>query len=144
MESSAMNDLSIRIKSELAELEEVNQAFAQFSDLHQLPADVSNAISLALDEMITNIVNHGYQDQEEHLIDVRISMEEGQLILVIENDGVPFDPLDTESPDTTSSMEERPIGGLGIHLTRNVMDEVAYHYRNETNCLVLTKKVEEP
>ena len=59
---------------------------------------------------------------------------------------MPFDPLDTESPDTNSSLEERPIGGLGMHLVRNVMDEVAYNYRNDMNCLVLTKKMklEEP
>jgi sigma-B regulation protein RsbU (phosphoserine phosphatase) len=141
--SSAGTDLSITIKNELAELEEVNQALAQFSELHQLPADVSMAISLALDEIITNIVEYGYQDQEEHLIDVRISLEEGQLTLVIEDDGVPFDPLDAESPDTNSSLEKRPIGGLGIHLVRNAMDEVAYNYRNEMNCLVMTKKIEE-
>ena len=141
-----MKELSITIKNELRELEKVNQALAQFSELHQLPADVSNAISLALDEIITNIVEYGYQDQEEHLIDVRISLEEGQLTLVIEDDGVPFDPLDTENPDTTSSLEERPIGGLGIHLVRNVMDEVTYNYRNDKNYLVLTKKMktEEP
>jgi anti-sigma regulatory factor (Ser/Thr protein kinase) len=142
MENSAMNDLSIRIKNELAELEKVNQALAQFSELHQLPADVSNAISLALDEIITNIVEYGYHDQEEHLIDVRFSLDEGQVTLIVEDDGVPFDPLDAEVPDTSSSMEERPVGGLGIHLVLNVMDEVAYNYRNEKNCLVMTKKIE--
>ena len=131
MENSAMNDLSITIKNELGELEKVNQALAQFSEHHQLSAHVNNAISLALDEIITNIVEYGYQDQEEHLIELRFSLEEGQLTLAIEDDGVPFDPLDSESPDTNSSLEERPVGGLGIHLVRNVMDEIVYNYENE-------------
>jgi len=139
---STGNDISIRIRNELAELENVYQALARFSELHQLPADVSNAISLALDELITNIVTYGHQDQEEHSIEIHISLKRGQLTLIVEDDGTPFNPLDTDSPDTRSSLEQRPIGGLGIHLVRNVMDEVVYNYRSQKNRLVLTKKIE--
>jgi len=141
--SSAVNDLSIRMKNELAELQKVNQALEQFGELHQLPSGVSNVVSLALDEIITNIVSHGYQDHEEHYIDIRISLEQGMLNVVIEDDGVGFNPLGIDSPDTSSALEDRPIGGLGIHLVRNVMDDVSYAFRNERNRLVLTKKLEE-
>jgi sigma-B regulation protein RsbU (phosphoserine phosphatase) len=141
--NSAENDLTIRIKNELTELQKVDQALEQYSKLHLLPVEVSNAISLALDEIITNVVSHGYQDHEEHFIDVRITLAEQQLSLIIEDDGMAFDPLETASPDTLSGLEDRPIGGLGIHLVRNVMDEVTYDYRNERNCLVMKKMLGE-
>ena len=141
--SSAMNDLSIRMKNDLAELETVNQALEEYSELHQLPAGALNAVSLALDEIITNLVSYGYQDHEEHYIDIRVSLARGQLSLIVEDNGVAFNPLETDSPDTSSALEDRPVGGLGIHLVRSVMDEVAYNYRNERNCLTMTKKLEE-
>ena len=142
--SSAVNDLSIRMKNDLAELQRVNQALEEYSELHELPAGVSNAVSLALDEIIANIVSHGYQDHEEHYIDIRVSLAPEQLSLVVEDDGVAFNPLETDSPDTSSALEDRPAGGLGIHLVRNVMDEINYSFRNERNCLFMTKKLEEP
>lgn len=143
MEKYLDKKLSIRIKNDLSELERVVQLFHQFSRKNKLPIKISNSIDLVLDEILNNIISYGYNDQKEHEIDIQLSISDGQLILQIEDDGREFNPLDISEADRESPMEEREIGGLGIHLIRNAMDEVYYIYKNKKNYLIMKKKIEE-
>lgn len=73
---------------------------------------------------MSNVISYGYDDREEHKIIVCLLMQQGKLTVEVENDGRPFNPLDAPEPDIEKPLEERTLGGLGIHLVRNVMDLV--------------------
>jgi len=135
--------LSLRIKNDLLELGKVSQVVEEFNETHRLPLRVANAVSLALDEIITNIITYGYQDQENHFIDIRISLQDEQVLVEVEDDAREFNPLTISEADTKSTIEKRAIGGLGLHLIRNMMDEIHYTYKNHKNCLLMKKKIKE-
>lgn len=135
--------LTFRIKNDLSELGKVSRAVDEFNQAHRLPLKTANAVSLALDEIITNIISYGYEDQENHFIGIRISLQDEQVLIEVEDDGREFNPLTIPEADTESSIEERPIGGLGVHLVRNLMDELKYTYQNKKNCLLMKKKLKE-
>jgi anti-sigma regulatory factor (Ser/Thr protein kinase) len=135
------NVVSIRIKNELSELSRITEIVGEFNGSHNLPLKAVSAINLALDEIITNIISYGYDDQNEHEIIIQLSVKHGELILQIEDDGRRFNPLDLPEADTESSLEDRQIGGLGIHLVRSMMDDMKYGRHDEKNCLTMKKKL---
>jgi len=137
------NELIICIKNDHSELGRVVQLFQEFCRGKKIPKKIANSIDLVLDEILNNIISYGYDDQNEHEIDIQLSISDGQLILQIEDDGVEFNPTEIAEADTKSSIEDRAIGGLGIHLIRNAMDEVHYSYKSKKNCLTMKKKIEE-
>jgi anti-sigma regulatory factor (Ser/Thr protein kinase) len=106
---------------------------------HKLPDKIRHALDLALDEVLNNIINYGYDDKNKHDIKIEINVSKYHIILKIEDDGQRFNPLEVPGADTKSSLEERPIGGLGIHLVRNMMDDVHYKYENNINCITMKK-----
>ncbi|UCE64463.1 MAG: ATP-binding protein, partial [Nitrospirota bacterium] len=114
--------LSITLSNHLSELERLHQILCQFGKEKGLPKNVTNTVNLALEEIVTNVIEHGYEDKDEHFIRIRIFIQDGQVIAEVEDDGQPFNPLQSPDPDTSQPIEARPIGGLGIYLTRNVMD----------------------
>ena len=102
-------------------------------------------LHLALDETLTNVVSYGYRDGLEHTILVRMRMlstEHARRIEVeVEDDGEPFNPLEARAPDVHATIEDRPIGGLGIYLVRRVMDDLEYRRQQGKNVLVMRKTV---
>jgi anti-sigma regulatory factor (Ser/Thr protein kinase) len=85
------------------------------------------------DELLNNIISYAFDDDGEHAIDIRVVIEETRITLTITDDGIPFDPFSLAEPDTSLSVEERGVGGLGIHLVRNLMDEVSYERVEDRN-----------
>lgn len=105
-----------------------------------LPLDLSFKLNVALDEIITNIVSYGAVDGVGPLsIEVTLRQFPDRLEADVTDNGVAFDPLSVPPPDVTAAMEDRTIGGLGIHLVRNLMDKVAYSREGERNRLKLVK-----
>ncbi len=93
-------------------------------------------IELSSEEALVNIVVHAYQDRPE-TIEIEVKTDpHSHAEIIIKDKGPPFDPLQQESVDTTSPLEKRSLGGLGIHLMRQYMDDI--HYRREANVNVLT------
>ncbi len=99
-------------------------------------------INLALDELFTNIISYGFQDQSEHFIRVNISTDGDVLTVVLEDDGIAFNPVARIPSELPCTLDECKVGGLGIHLVKNLMDEVAYERRAGTNVLTLKKFIE--
>jgi len=137
------NKLIIQIKNDFSELGRVVQLFHDFSKQNRLPIKIINAVDLVFDEIINNIISYGYDDQNEHKIDICIFIKDGILNLQIEDNARQFNPLETVETDTKSSIEERKIGGLGLHFLKNMMDEISYKYINKRNCLIMKKKIME-
>jgi anti-sigma regulatory factor (Ser/Thr protein kinase) len=134
--------LEVTLHNRPSELERLSQEVEAYAEAHRLPAKILHAVNLCLDEIVTNIISYGYDDQADHQITVRLSLRAGELAIEIEDDGKPFNPLTAPEPDLYKPLEERPIGGLGIHLLRKVMDDMEYRRQQGKNVLILRKTVE--
>lgn len=105
----------------------------------EVPDEVIFAITLALEEMISNTIKYGYEDQHAHVIEVEVRIADRCVEIEIRDDGHPFDPFSQEEPDTSLPPEERPIGGLGIHLVKNMLDSCAYAREDGRNIVRVAK-----
>jgi serine/threonine-protein kinase RsbW len=119
------------------------KALSEFGQRHGLPSKVIDHLNLALEEILTNIISYGYTDNREHEIRVSLSAQPGEVRAEVQDDGQPFNPLEVPQPDTTQPLEERAIGGLGIHLVRKLMDGLEYKRQGERNFLTIKKKTQE-
>ncbi len=98
-------------------------------------------VLLAIEELVTNCIKYAYDDDGEHTIAIAIEVDGPWLKLTFVDDGHEFDPLDAPAPDLDLEVHERPIGGLGIHLLREMADEAVYERRDGTNQLTLKKRI---
>ncbi|WP_278623639.1 ATP-binding protein [Parabacteroides gordonii] len=98
-------------------------------------------IKLAMDEAVTNVIQYAYPGSEG---DIWIDMgcDNGQLKIVITDNGIQFNPLKKQEPDITLSLDERPIGGLGIFLVKQLMTDVRYDRSEGKNILTMTKEIQ--
>jgi serine/threonine-protein kinase RsbW len=135
------NRISITLKNQISEIERASQVLYEFGRLRDLPIRDLRAMNLALDEILTNIISYGYDDRHEHQITVRLSLTHGELTAEVEDDGRPFNPLTFPAADTEKPVAERPIGGLGIHMVRTLMDQLDYKRQQDRNFLVMRKKI---
>ena len=111
---------------------------AAVMNLPEMPDDLR--LRLAVEEVCENIANYAYP-QGDGVLDVMAEKLKDMLELTLSDAGVPFNPLTQSAPDTTSSVAERQIGGLGIFLARKMMDEMEYRHENGRNVLVMRKKL---
>lgn len=118
----------------------VNATFGDFADACALPDAVRRSVSVVLDELLTNILSYGLPQHGGEVV-VDIELQPDRLVITISDDGRPFDPFASSAPDTTLSVEDRPIGGQGIHLVRRMVDALSYHRRSDRNIVVLTKRL---
>jgi anti-sigma regulatory factor (Ser/Thr protein kinase) len=140
-----MNEaLAVVLKNQLSEIERLARLVDDLGQRHQIESRIIYNMKLALDEILTNIISYGYDDGGEHRIIARFSLERGNWTVEVEDDGKPFNPLDAPEPDTNQLLEERPIGGLGIHLVRKNVDELEYRRQKDKNILVMKLKVKGP
>ena len=114
------------------------EAIAQEKHLSQ---SLAMGINLALEEAVSNVIMYAYPKETDGLVDVEAILRKDSLEFLVIDSGVPFDPTVAPMTDTTLPAEDRPIGGLGIHLVRQLMDTVSYERINEKNCLKMIKKL---
>jgi serine/threonine-protein kinase RsbW len=131
----------ITIGVDRGEIARVSAAFAEFADTHALSASVRRCLQVALDEMLSNTIMHGFAGREGGEVTVEVVLDTDRVRVTLTDDGRPFDPLEMPAPDTTLTTQERRIGGLGIHLVRRIMDEVSYDRRADRNVMVLAKRL---
>ena len=135
----ARKEYSFELKSSLSELDNLCEYLEDFGQKIGLSKKLIFEINLALDELFTNIISYGFKDEAEHIIKVTITPQNEELCLHIEDDGVPFNPIEFETPDVACSVENCKIGGLGIHIMRKLMDEICYQRCDDKNILTLKK-----
>jgi anti-sigma regulatory factor (Ser/Thr protein kinase) len=134
--------LELKIANRLTEIDRANEAINSFAASHGLNKKVRRTLNLVFDELLNNTISYGYEDDEDHEIELMLSVSKGCLYATISDDGRPFNPFDTLTPDTRLSLEDRPLGGMGIHLVRNVMDHFSYERRGSNNVVYLEKKLD--
>jgi len=136
-----MAEKEIIIGNQLSQLEIVANALESLLDEWNLSMNVSLNLNLVLEELITNIIFYGYDDTNEHLIRILLSYHDSVVQIQLEDDGKAFNPLLYAEPNIDLSIENRKIGGLGIHFVRKIMDEIIYSRLNNKNILTMTKNI---
>jgi sigma-B regulation protein RsbU (phosphoserine phosphatase) len=135
------SDLHLAMQNQIEEIGRINEAFNVFGDQYGLPVAIKRQLNLCFDELLSNIVSYGYDDDGEHQIDIHVRLLSNELAVTISDDGRPFNPLGNDPPDTRLSVQDRPIGGLGVFLVRNFMDSFAYERHGEHNVVHLIKNL---
>jgi serine/threonine-protein kinase RsbW len=113
-----------------------------FAGGHGVPLSVQRELHLALDEIVTNIIRHGYGGGADAKVDVRMRVENGAVEVEVLDQARPFNPLEVPDPDTTLPPDMREIGGLGLYFVRQLMDSVEYTRTGEGNRVVLRRRFE--
>ncbi len=131
----------IELENRIEDFPRFLELLESFAEQHDLPQEAVFSMHLAIDELFTNIVSYGFSDDKTHTIEIDVSYGEDALQVRMSDDGIPFDPLnEAPEPDLDASLEERRVGGVGVHFVKNLMDDVSYVYENGRNCLCLIKK----
>ncbi len=123
------------------QLELIPAAVEEFAERDNWPPDLVFKLNLVLEELGVNIVNYSGATGD---IEISLASDSERVTVEISDDGRPFNPLvDQDAPDVSASLGDRPIGGLGIHLVRSMMDEMRYSREDGKNKLAITKRKSE-
>jgi anti-sigma regulatory factor (Ser/Thr protein kinase) len=137
--------LHLSIENDAGGLDRATTRIAEFILDAGLPEDMAHDLRLAAEEMLTNICKYAYSDSGEHAILLDLAVEGSQARLRLSDDGMEFDPLEAPAPDFSIPLEDRPIGGLGIHIVRNLAHSIEYHRIAGRNVIEMTfKPVRDP
>jgi anti-sigma regulatory factor (Ser/Thr protein kinase) len=134
--------LSFNLKNDQCELDTLCQELEKFGKSLKLSKKCILEINLALDELFTNIISYGFRDNLEHLVKIQIMRDNGTLTMCVEDDGIPFNPLEAEEIELPSDIESYNVGGLGLHFVKKLMDQVCYERCEGKNKLTLKKAIE--
>ena len=138
-----MRNHIINIKSRLSGVEIMNEQLAKMCKEWDISEDVAFSMNLALEEIVTNIITHGYEGREEYGITIRFSLEKHNLRIQIKDGAPGFNPLELPEPeDLDKPLEERNVGGLGVHLVRKFTDNFSYRRSGNKNIITLIKSLE--
>ncbi|HYH17415.1 MAG TPA: ATP-binding protein [Azospirillum sp.] len=133
--------LDLRLANDLAEIPRLAETVEGFFEEHGLPPKLAFNFNLALDELLTNVISYAFDPGTAHEISLRLTVADGQVTAELEDDGPAFDPLtEAEAPVLDGDIDDRPIGGLGIHFVKTMMDHVQYERRDGRNRLTLSKR----
>ncbi len=133
--------ISIELKNSQTETGKLCDCIEDLGQSLGLTPKTVFGITLALEELFTNIVSYGFRDDHEHSIFIKVMRDDEMLVIRIEDDGLPFDPARADGPDLPCALEESEVGGLGIHIAKKMMDEFAYERRDDRNVITLKKHI---
>jgi anti-sigma regulatory factor (Ser/Thr protein kinase) len=132
---------SLRLNAELADLAEIRQFVHEAAAPAGLAPEDLSGVLLAVDEALTNVIIHGYAGRGGP-VEIEIAGQPGKLVIHLRDAAGAFDPTGVPAPDLNIPLEERTPGGLGIHLMRQVMDQLTYRRRPDGgNELTMIKQV---
>ena len=132
----------LTIAATIENIETVTDFVNEQLEAYDCPMKAQMQIDIAIDELFGNIAHYAY-NPEIGSATVRVEVIEDPLSVVITfiDNGVPYDPLKKEDPNTTLSAEDREIGGLGIFMVKKTMDDIIYEYKDGQNRLTIVKKI---
>ena len=132
---------SIILANELSEVSRLTDFIENIGNEFNLTPDVVFNLTLVLEEAVVNVINYAYPKEDHESIYLSAKMQDGSIIFVLSDSGKAFDPTMAPEADVTLSAEDRQIGGLGIFLIRQIMNEVKYERIDGKNVLTLEKKL---
>ncbi len=135
-----MAAVTLQLTNDTRELAQLTAGLTSFCADQAVPAELQNTMRLALEEVVTNVIHHGCNPETRHTINVHLAWENEEFTARVADDGRPFDPLLQTEPDINLPIEDRPIGGLGVHMVRHLMDGLEYRWENGKNILIMKKR----
>lgn len=136
-----MNKKTLTIENKIEQLSLLAEFVEELCEEMELGMEMVFNLNLALEEAMTNVIMYAYPQDEVHTITLTAKREGDKLAFLLEDTGIAFDPTEVPDADTTLSAEERSIGGLGIFLIRQIMNEVSYQRIDGKNMLTMVKKI---
>ena len=140
MNATADDTIEIALQNDLGEIADLAARIDRFCEAREISPEIAYAVNLSLDELLTNTISYGYDDDEAHRIEVTLRLAGETLLVTIVDDSGAFDPTKTPEPDVAAPLEERAMGGLGLFLVHQMMDGFEYRRRAGRNVVTLTKR----
>ena len=125
--------------NKLTELNALMSSVTAWCGERGLSEETVYEVNLIVDEVVSNIIRHGFNDGKEHTIQFGISLEGTDLVMKVQDEGVHFNPLIIPAPDISKPMQERQPGGLGIYMVKKLTSDVQYRREGDANFLILRK-----
>lgn len=129
----------LTIQNRLEDIQIVVEKFEEFAVLTKIEQSFILKMNIVLDELIANIVRYAFEDDHDHFIFLEFQVKNNSFFLTLKDDGVEFDPFNQNTPDTNMGLEEREIGGLGIHIVKSLMDKYIYERIENENVVRIEK-----
>jgi anti-sigma regulatory factor (Ser/Thr protein kinase) len=133
--------LTLHLRNKGDAIAPADEAAETWLGTQEISPEATFFAGLTIEELVTNCIKYGYDDSAEHTIDIELSVANHTLTITVVDDGHAFDPLAVPAPDMSGALEDRPIGGLGIHMLRELADNIFYERRDNTNRVTLTKRM---
>jgi anti-sigma regulatory factor (Ser/Thr protein kinase) len=132
---------TFELTSNLSDLKALNEHLVAFGGNIGMTDLCISEVNICLDELFTNIVLYGFNDDLEHKIKFSLKVEDNLLITIMEDDGVPFNPLKKKAVKLPENVDDAQIGGLGIHITKELVDKISYERKGDLNILTIKKSI---
>lgn len=140
MSLNNMKALKINLTKNISDLTILVTKLEQFFQENNTPS-ISMPMTLILEELYTNTITHGASDGRDVFIEINFGINKNELIITYKDNGIPFNVLELPEPDLTASIENREVGGLGVHYVKALTDSVEYEYVEKHNVLKMKKKL---
>ena len=131
----------LTLPNDVETIPQLNEFIDGFCEQRDIDNDITMSLNLAIEEAVVNVMNYAYPEGTVGYVDIEAEADDDYVTFVISDTGKPFDPTQKDEVNTELSVEDRPIGGLGIHLVRRMMDEISYRYADHRNILTLRKRI---
>jgi serine/threonine-protein kinase RsbW len=132
----------LEIENTTEALADADASLGLWLEGHEVAPAADMLAHMVLEEIVTNCLKYGYDDDARHVVLVHVTLSDGRLTMQISDDGRPFDPTAAPVPDLDAPLDEREPGGLGLHLLRTMADRVSYERRDGRNVLTVEKAVD--
>lgn len=131
------SELALDLAPDLSEVQRADSAVSAFCRNCEIPHDAATSVLISLEEILLNIIQYS----GARTISLRARATGQRLEVQVEDDGAGFNPLLQPQPSMTAAIDDRSVGGLGIHLVRRLMTSVEYHWRDGRNCLSMARRL---
>lgn len=131
------------LPNDIETIPQLNEFIDSVAEEVGLEMSLTMSLNLALEEAVVNVMEYAYPEGQKGNVEIEVTADQQWMTFVITDTGIAFDPTTKEDADTTLSAEERPIGGLGIFMVRQLMDVIEYKRKDNKNVLTLRKKLGE-
>lgn len=140
-EEADLGDSILRLDAEIAELERLTTFLDEFCAREGVPDETCYQLQVALEELVINAIKHGGCGPEKGAIRLAMRRVGSEVIAVLSDNGIAFNPLEAPPPNLVNSLHSRPVGGLGIHLVRHLVPSIRYERHGGRNYVYLIKPV---
>ena len=131
--------VKLTVKNRIEDLLRVNSIFESFATQHDIGGKLRYHLLVSIEEILTNIIKYGFDEQGVHPIHITFRNDSGAIEMEFEDRGREFNPLEVGEPELDTPIEDRQLGGLGIHLVKNMVDVAQYRRVGDRNILLLRK-----